>query len=164
MPTRCPPAHGAALRCAHSRLPPNRASAPSGQRNAAGQLVFANHGQRPLSLASNLPLGRQGGREEEGEEGLGVWEVREVLQDLWMAQSAAVGSHGPDLPQAEWQAKVRGPLSPESPEVPRCSGKNPVGGSCPEPSSQALPHTKPPVSIELPSVSIANTPLHVKVR
>lgn len=78
-------------------------------------------------------------------------------QQLWEAT-------GPDLPQAEWQARVRGLLSPGSSEIPRCSGKNPVGGSCPEPSSQALPHMKPPVSAELLSVNIANTALQVRVR
>lgn len=54
-----------------------------------------------------------------------MWEAKEVLDDLWMAQPAAVGSHGPDLTQAEQQARVWGPLSLGSPEAPGCSEKNP---------------------------------------
>ena len=47
-----------------------------------------------------------GGKEEEGEKGPSVLEVKEVLGSLWMTQSRAVGSREPDLPRAEQQARV----------------------------------------------------------
>lgn len=78
-------------------VPPNGASALSVRQNAAG----AARVHRSWTEASFPGLGpssgevRQGGGEKEGgEEGLSVWEAREVLQNLWMAQPAAVGSHG----------------------------------------------------------------------
>ena len=113
-------------------------------RTLQRQLTFANNEKRCLALASKLPTGNShgvvAGEEEGGEKGPEVWEAKEVLGNLgWYSQCCGK----PDLPQGEQQARVGEPLSPGSPETPRCSGKNPGGGDCPEPSSQALPHTSP---------------------
>lgn len=155
----CPLA--ARLHCAHPQFPLNELIT-LWSRMLQGQLMFANHEQASFSgLEASYRKVRWGGGEEEGGgKGHDVWEAKKVLDNLWMAQPVTVGSHRPDLPQAELQGRVWGPLSPGSPETPRCRGENPGAGGCPEYSS----HThKVCCECGAPPVSITNTSLLFKV-
>lgn len=125
------------------------------EQNAAGTAHVCRFVKRPLSLP-DLEIRRGGGGEERGK-GLSVWDAEDASGNLGMARPVAVGSQRPDLSQTEQQARIKGPLSPGSPVTPRCSGKNPGGGGCPAPSSQALPHARSPVRVEPPVTSPPST-------
>lgn len=108
--------HCRSLHCAHPQISLNRTWEMQQlclwNRTLQRQLMFANNEKRHLCLASELPTGKSdGGMVQSGEAAKDL--VCGKPKESWNLWTHGLGCRcpGPDLPQAEQQARAWGPLS-----------------------------------------------------